>query len=97
MLCLSLSHFLCCLSVLEEKNEPVKMVIDLVKKMKDICAPVTHAYFSSYVHRDDFVELNMVNKALFENFLTALLDVAHKLENCTLQTGGKRTRSLNNG
>ena len=60
----------------------------LVKAMRDYCAPVTHAYFSSYVHRDDFMELNSANQALFENFLNALLEVAPKLENCTLQTGG---------
>ena len=60
----------------------------LAAEMKDSCASVTHAYFSSYVHRDDFAELNIANKALFENFLVALLDVAPALENCTLQTGG---------
>lgn len=61
----------------------------LVEKMHDICKNVTHAYFSSYVHKDDFAELNTANRALFENFLTALVDVAPALENCTLQTGGK--------
>ena len=60
----------------------------LAAAMKEPCASVTHAYFSSYVHKDDFVELNTANQALFENFLNALLDVAPKLENCTLQTGG---------
>jgi nucleoside-diphosphate-sugar epimerase len=61
----------------------------LVEQMRDVCAPVTHAYFSSYIHRDDFGELNKVNSALFENFLQALVKVATSLENCTLQTGGK--------
>ncbi|KAK5706454.1 hypothetical protein LTR97_001442 [Elasticomyces elasticus] len=61
----------------------------LAAAMRDTCGGVTHAYFSSYVHKDDFAELNAANKALFENFLTALLDVATVLENCTLQTGGK--------
>jgi nucleoside-diphosphate-sugar epimerase len=61
----------------------------LVEAMRETCAPVTHAYFSSYVHMDDFAELNIANKALFENFLTALLEVAPNLQNCTLQTGGK--------
>ena len=60
----------------------------LASLMRDTCAAVTHAYFSSYVHRDDFAELNAANKALFENFLKALVQVAPKLENCTLQTGG---------
>lgn len=61
----------------------------LVEKMSGICKDVTHAYFSSYVHKDNFAELNTANRALFENFLTALVDVAPELENCTLQTGGK--------
>jgi nucleoside-diphosphate-sugar epimerase len=61
----------------------------LADQMRELCAPVTHAYFSSYVHRDNFAELNRANAALFENFLQALLKVARSLENCTLQTGGK--------
>jgi nucleoside-diphosphate-sugar epimerase len=61
----------------------------LAIKMRDECSTVTHAYFSSYVHRDDFADLNRANSALFENFLRALLAVAPNLENCTLQTGGK--------
>lgn len=61
----------------------------LQKSMKDVCGEVTHAYFSSYVHKDDFVELNTANAALFENFLEALTSCAPKLENMTLQTGGK--------
>ena len=60
----------------------------LVPAMREVCASVTHAYFSSYVHRDDFSELDAANKSLFETFLTALVEVAPKLENCTLQTGG---------
>ncbi|KAH7418075.1 hypothetical protein BKA64DRAFT_187666 [Cadophora sp. MPI-SDFR-AT-0126] len=61
----------------------------LAEQMRELCARVTHAYFSSYVHRDDFAELNKANSALFENFLQALLKVAPGLENITLQTGGK--------
>lgn len=61
----------------------------LVSQMKDICAPVTHAYFCSYVHKDDFGELNTANAALFENFLDSLVQVAKGLQNVTLQTGGK--------
>ena len=57
--------------------------------MRGVCKEVTHAYFSSYVHKDDFAELNTANSLLFENFLTALLEVSPILENCTLQTGGK--------
>ena len=61
----------------------------LKDQMAGACKDVTHAFFSSYVHKDDFAELNAANRALFENFLSALVDVAPKLENCTLQTGGK--------
>ncbi|OQO07454.1 hypothetical protein B0A48_07151 [Cryoendolithus antarcticus] len=61
----------------------------LAEEMRETCAPVTHAYFSSYVHKDDFVELNTANRALFENFLGALVDVGQNLQNVTLQTGGK--------
>lgn len=61
----------------------------LIPLMKDICKPVTHAYFSSYVHKDDFAELNVANQALFGNFLLALLATSPQLSNVTLQTGGK--------
>nr|OQO24548.1 hypothetical protein B0A51_06797 [Rachicladosporium sp. CCFEE 5018] len=53
----------------------------LAEEMRETCAPVTHAYFSSYVHKDDFVELNKANRALFENFLGALVDVGQNLQN----------------
>lgn len=61
----------------------------LASLMKNSCASVTHVYFSSYVHKDDFVELNKANQALFENFMEALLETTPKLKNVTLQTGGK--------
>jgi nucleoside-diphosphate-sugar epimerase len=61
----------------------------LAEKMCWVCKEVTHAYFASYVHVDDFAELNTANRSLFENFLNALLEVSPDLENCTLQTGGK--------
>ena len=66
-----------------------KKPAELVESMKGLCANVTHAYFSSYVHKDDFAELNKANSSLFENFLDAVVKVAPKLENVTLQTGGK--------
>lgn len=66
-----------------------KSVDEIASGMKQLCGSVTHAYFCSYVHKDDFVELNAANKALFENFLSALQQVASKLQNVTLQTGGK--------
>lgn len=62
---------------------------ELAASLKTVAKDVTHAYFSSYVHRDDFAELNSANSQLFENFLSALVQTAPKLENVTLQTGGK--------
>lgn len=61
----------------------------LAKEMAKVCGTVTHAYFSSYIHKDDFSELNSANQALFENFLTALVEVSPKLKSVALQTGGK--------
>lgn len=66
----------------------------LTTKMRENgCQNVTHAYFSSYVHRDGFEDLAAANTALFENFLTALQAVTNggesALANVTLQTGGK--------
>lgn len=61
----------------------------LVQRMSPICAEVTHAYFSSYIHKDDFAELNKANETLFSTFLDALIEVTPNLQNCTLQTGGK--------
>lgn len=64
-------------------------VPSLVEKMTAICGPVSHAYFCSYVHENDFKESCAINTTLFENFLNALEETAPKLENVTLQTGGK--------
>ncbi|KAE8313385.1 hypothetical protein BDV41DRAFT_576853 [Aspergillus transmontanensis] len=67
-----------------------KPVDVLAQDMSPLCTEVTHAYFSSYVHKDSFAELNAANRSLFENFLEALLLVTGtSLQNCTLQTGGK--------
>ena len=66
-----------------------KSPAELAVEMRAECSDVTHAYFSSYIHKDNFVELNEANRSLFENFLDALVSVAKNLQNCTLQTGGK--------
>lgn len=66
--------------------EPVE---ELVLLMRGVCGSVTHAYFSSYVHRDEFTALQSANRYLFENFLSALVQVSPKLQNVTLQTGAK--------
>ena len=61
----------------------------LAEKMRNVCADVSHAYFTSYVHKEDFDELNRANEQLFANFLDAMLEVAPGLRSCSLQTGAK--------
>lgn len=50
---------------------------------------MTHAFFTSYIHVDDFAKLKEKNVPLFENFLDSLVAVAPKLDHVVLQTGGK--------
>ena len=67
--------------------EPVEQ---LTEQMHDLCAVVTHAFFLSYVHVDDFTKLRDFNEPLFYNFLHAIDRVAgHNLQRVCLQTGGK--------
>jgi len=64
-------------------------VSELIEQTKDVCKDVTHAFFTSYVHVDDFKVLKEKNVPLFTNFLDSLDAVAPNLENVCLQTGGK--------
>lgn len=64
-------------------------VADLIEATEVICKNVTHAFFTSYVHVDDFKVLKEKNVPLFTNFLDSLDAVAPNLENVCLQTGGK--------
>ncbi|KAJ4988552.1 NAD dependent epimerase dehydratase family protein [Stagonosporopsis vannaccii] len=64
-------------------------VSDLIQQMEIVCADVTHAFFTSYVHVDDFKELKAANVPLFQNFLDSIDAVAPRLQNVCLQTGGK--------
>lgn len=67
--------------------EPVDTIIS---KMPPACKRVTHAYYTSYVHTDDFSKLREANVPLFEHFLTAIDSVAgENLQRICLQTGGK--------
>ena len=66
--------------------DPVEKI---VTKLRDICAPVTHVYFTSYVHHDDFKVLKEKNIPLFKNFMDAVDEVCPNLERVCLQTGGK--------
>lgn len=62
---------------------------NIVHRMKDVCADVTHAFFASYVHDDDLKKLPEKNVPLFKNFLDAVVAVSPKLQRVSLQTGGK--------
>ena len=57
--------------------------------LKDVCSDVTHAFFTSYVHSDDFLLLREKNVPLFRNFLDSVDTVCPKLRRVCLQTGGK--------
>ncbi|KAK4935601.1 hypothetical protein LTR10_023362 [Elasticomyces elasticus] len=58
--------------------------------MPPSCKKVTHAFYASYVHTDDFTKLRDYNVPLFEHFLTAIDTVAgENLQRICLQTGGK--------
>ncbi|GKZ73321.1 hypothetical protein AnigIFM50267_010004 [Aspergillus niger] len=67
----------------------LESVETIISKIKDICVPVTHAYFTSYVHDDDFRVLREKNVPLFRNFLDAVDAVCPALRRVSLQTGGK--------
>ncbi|KAJ6194059.1 nucleoside-diphosphate-sugar epimerase GsfE [Bipolaris maydis] len=51
-------------------------VEDVIKRMKTLCYDVTHAFFTSYVHADNFKELKVLNTPLFRTFLVAIDTVA---------------------
>ncbi|KAJ9602187.1 hypothetical protein H2200_013307 [Cladophialophora chaetospira] len=62
----------------------------ILSKLPPSCKKITHAYFTSYVHTDDFTKLREYNVPLFENFLVAIDRVAgDNLQRVCLQTGGK--------
>lgn len=67
--------------------EPVETIMS---KLPLACRKTTHAYYTAYVHTDDFTKLRDYNVPLFKNFLTAIDTVAgDNLQRVCLQTGGK--------
>ncbi|KAL2799015.1 hypothetical protein BJX66DRAFT_322507 [Aspergillus keveii] len=64
-------------------------VDEIIAKMKPFCGEVTHAFFASYVHSDDFKMLRDKNVPLFSNFLDAVDQACPLLERVCLQTCGK--------
>ena len=67
----------------------LKPASELIPTLKDSLSSVTHVYFSSYIHNNNFVALNASNEALFQNFIASVPQVAPNLQNIVLQTGGK--------
>lgn len=67
--------------------EPVDAII---AKLPPTCERITHAFYTSYVHTDDFTKLRDYNVPLFEHFLTAIDTISgDNLQRICLQTGGK--------
>jgi hypothetical protein len=61
----------------------------IIATLKSVCSEVTHAFFTSYVHSDDFKVLRDKNIPLFRNFLDSVDAICSKLQRVCLQTGGK--------
>lgn len=62
----------------------------IIEELSPMCKDVTHAFYTSYVHTDDFTRLKDLNVPLFQHFLTAIDTVAgENLQRIVLQTGGK--------
>ncbi|RAL10142.1 uncharacterized protein BO97DRAFT_456709 [Aspergillus homomorphus CBS 101889] len=64
-------------------------VEEIIAQLKPICAPVTHAYFASYVHDDDFHILGDKEVPQFRNSMDVVDTVCPVLQRVSLQTGGK--------
>lgn len=61
----------------------------IVEKLKELCKNVTHAFFTSYIHDNDFSKLHVKNGPLFRNFIKSVDLACPKLQRVVLQTGGK--------
>ncbi|PLB48513.1 nucleoside-diphosphate-sugar epimerase GsfE [Aspergillus steynii IBT 23096] len=66
--------------------QPAETIQD---QIKDVCKDVTHAFFTSYIHDNDFDKLPEKNGPLFRNFLESVDVACPELERVVLQTGGK--------
>lgn len=62
--------------------------------LEHVCRDVTHAFFTSYIHEDDFRKLKDKNVPLFMNFIDVIDAVCPNLERVCLQTGGKVSVAL---
>lgn len=64
----------------------------IIEKIKELCKDVTHAFFTSYIHNNDFSVLYKKNGPLFRTFIEVMDLSCPKLERVVLQTGGKVSR-----
>ncbi|CAK44055.1 hypothetical protein M747DRAFT_357323 [Aspergillus niger ATCC 13496] len=64
----------------------------IVEKLKELCKDVTHAFYTSYIHNNDFSQLYKKNGPLFRTFIEAVDFACPKLQRVVLQTGGKVSR-----
>ncbi|KAF4769852.1 hypothetical protein HAV15_011501 [Penicillium sp. str.  len=67
----------------------LKSPASIVEQIKELCGDVTHAFFTSYIHNNDFSKLHEKNGPLFRNYLEAVDQACPKLQRVVLQTGGK--------
>ncbi|RAK71493.1 SDR family oxidoreductase [Aspergillus fijiensis CBS 313.89] len=61
----------------------------IAEKIQGLCADVTHAFFTSYTHNNDFSQLHQKNGPLFRHLVEAVDLACPKLQRVVLQTGGK--------
>ncbi|GLA90027.1 hypothetical protein AtubIFM56815_005574 [Aspergillus tubingensis] len=61
----------------------------IVEKIKELCKDVTHAFFTSYIHNNDFSVLYKKNGPLFRTFIEVVDLACPKLQRVVLQTGAK--------
>ena len=60
-----------------------------VDKLKTLCHDVTHVFYTSYAHSDDFKGLPEKNVPLFKGFMDVIDTVCPKLLRVCIYTGGK--------
>lgn len=60
-----------------------------VNRLKSLCRDVTHVFYTSYVHADDFKGLPEKNVPLFKCFMDVMDIVCPRLQRVCIYTGGK--------
>lgn len=60
-----------------------------IAKLKDVCQGVTHVFYTSYAHSDDFKGLPEKNIPLFRSFMDAIEATCPRLQRVCMYTGGK--------